>query len=453
MSKNIEIPDNLALVTDVRAVLAQTIREFSATPEDTLLAKARTVANDPTIFDDHKPFFWAALASNDRIDSHFTMMAVSSLQNYAADAVVGADGAGGVAFVRAHARGETNIGWSLTGAFLDSGAEGQKRFIAEFYTIPGLGGSAGFRTDDLILGIRSGVFRDVSIGFKRGEGFSYTCSVCGLDYWDWDCYHVGGETYDVKGDDGVHREVLCYSLIDNARLSEVSVVYDGSTPDAQFLKAQREIEAGRASAATIDKMRRVYNLDFGKKSRALASPESSARQPAPEATKTRGEKKMADEVENAELDNYRNSLRTVAEEAMRTAGLEIEGTIKPDAVLRALATAVSASAPAAADGKRFKAEVVDAAIAQGKRAFGKDFDEAGKRALLEKNGVDEIRSYEQMWKQSADKAFGGGRKTADTPETDENREKSGAEGEESGKQPNKTLQRKANLPKSAYQGA
>ena len=74
---------------------AKTLFEFPArlmkrAPDETLLdlAKSRN-AFDPSVFDEHRPFFFSAAISNGELDCYYTRMATSSLQNYAADADAG----------------------------------------------------------------------------------------------------------------------------------------------------------------------------------------------------------------------------------------------------------------------------------------------------------------------------------------------------------------------------
>lgn len=58
---------------------------------------ARTRVLDPTIFDEHSPFFWSAEISSNRMDAYFTRMDPRTTpRNYAEDAQAG------VAFQNSH---------------------------------------------------------------------------------------------------------------------------------------------------------------------------------------------------------------------------------------------------------------------------------------------------------------------------------------------------------------
>ena len=74
---------------------AKTLFEFPArlmkrAPDETLLdlAKSRN-AFDPSVFDEHRPFFFSAAIRNGELDCYYTRTAISSLQNYASDADAG----------------------------------------------------------------------------------------------------------------------------------------------------------------------------------------------------------------------------------------------------------------------------------------------------------------------------------------------------------------------------
>ena len=187
-------------------------------------------------------------------------MAESSLKNYAADADEG------VAFLDSHDHRQ-RMGYSLSGTY--DGAE-EPRVIAEFYTVRGLN-LADLPTDNFIEGVQYGLIRDVSIGFKEGEGFQYTCNICKLNIFSWDCEHIPGFEYEVYAGSGAESDptgddepelVRCFAWIENARLSEVSAVYDGATPNAMIIKATRELRGGRLRAETRKILEATYRIQL-----------------------------------------------------------------------------------------------------------------------------------------------------------------------------------------------
>ncbi len=213
---------------------------------DALLARARKRAPDPAIFDERPPFFWSAEISSTRLDAYFTRMsAKTSLPNYAEDAERG------VSFQNSHDWRQLGFGQSLAGRFVGPGGNGIARTEADFYTIPGLRLN-NVSTDDFIGGVRAGIIKDVSIGFSGGQ---FICSICSRDMLsDWSCPHIPGFRYDPDmPDDWMPLAyddpagVVATATVENARLAEVSAVYDGATPGAAIQKAIQAAEQGRLS--------------------------------------------------------------------------------------------------------------------------------------------------------------------------------------------------------------
>lgn len=94
----------------------------------------------------------------------------------------------------------------------------------------------GISTDSIIQSIEAGTMFDDSIGFNYGKAI---CSVCGNDYNNSEkCQHYAGETYEIKGEDGVTRQVFCYiQALPPGSLWEVSSVFSGAYPGAGVLSA------------------------------------------------------------------------------------------------------------------------------------------------------------------------------------------------------------------------
>lgn len=186
-------------------------------------------AQDPDIFDEVEPFFFTARASNQNVDAYWTQMNESSLKNYVADATDP-----GVQFQTSH-NGHTQVGFgrSLTGKV--EGRSGSKEALIDFYVIPGLN-CGNMSSDQFILGARSGIYADVSIGFIPG---SMICNICGNDWlkrWNWlfgesdeeeTCRHYPGLEYEVG-----KKKIRCILDVRDGHLNEVSLVYDGATPGA-----------------------------------------------------------------------------------------------------------------------------------------------------------------------------------------------------------------------------
>jgi hypothetical protein len=213
------------------------------TRQISLLETARDRALDASIFDEFTPFFWEAEFSNSLLDAYFTVMSERTLANYAADAQAG------IAFLRGHRWDELPLGQSLSGRLEQF--EGRTRVLADFYTVAGL-----TDTDDLIRRMKSGLARDVSVGFSGGREI---CRLCGNNYWSRHCPHIRGLIYEVE-ENGVVRQVLATVEIDDAHASEVSAVYDGATPKAEISKARRIAADGALNQEQVATLEARYRV-------------------------------------------------------------------------------------------------------------------------------------------------------------------------------------------------
>jgi hypothetical protein len=212
---------------------------------DSLMQLAISRANDPTVFDEVEPFFFRTRASNSQLDSYFTRMASSSLANYVED------GKRGVQFQNSHnghggflgGGGEVGFGRSLSAELV--GTKTAPEAHLDFITQRGLQ-CGNMSSDQFIQGMRSGIYQDVSIGFMPGR---FECSICGGDMLNWrsenGCDHMPGVTYEVKKGSRTVK-VQAFAWVHDAHLNEVSIVYDGATPGAGVLA----VEKARAMLAT-----------------------------------------------------------------------------------------------------------------------------------------------------------------------------------------------------------
>jgi len=247
-----------ARVTGVQsfdAIRAQAESDDSAAA---LLDLARSRALNPESFDRYPPVFFTVDASTNVVDSYSTIMGDSTLANFAADAGEGR------AVLDSHRSSETGFGKSLTGQVVATKVNGEsaKAVRSSFFTISGYR-HRDIDTDSLIAGIETGMHSDISVGFfiPPGEGLM-RCSICGENMLDWDsCSHFAGLSYDVDTNKGTEKRVAI-GTIENARLSEYSLVYDGATPGAAVVKAIRMIEAGEVDPATVDRLGRAYHREF-----------------------------------------------------------------------------------------------------------------------------------------------------------------------------------------------
>jgi hypothetical protein len=202
-----------------------------------LMTLAKNRAPDPAAFDEYPPLFISAEATNNRLDAYYTRMMPSSLKNYAAEA------AEGVSFQDSHQTDALTfmMGRTLTGEYIGAQGDGKARVLVNLYTIQNLP-----ETGNFISKYRTGIARDVSIGFYGG---TFICSICGLDMMSWDCWHYPGREVEVEEEntDGSKtvRKVIATADVEDAHLAELSAVYKGATPGAVIVKALRDVEEGR----------------------------------------------------------------------------------------------------------------------------------------------------------------------------------------------------------------
>lgn len=425
-----------------------------------MLAVARDQrAVDPSIFADHPPYFVSVQMSNNAVDSYFTQMHESTLKNFAADADAG------VSVQDSHMTGQLGFGQSVSGRMI---AEGDTiRTESEFYTIPGLQLGNGQRSDDFILGIKSGIYRDVSVGFYLGPDGRYVCSVCGGDPTNWagDCSHWPGEMYDMTNDQGdITGQRLATAWVHGGRLSEYSMVYDGSTPGAGVIKAQRAIAAGDLSPERAMRLERMYRVALPgvshiwpsvigkheggvlmpaeKKTRdgdVVTAPVNPVETPgtpvAPEAAPpavtpqpdavpddTTIETTVEDDDDTGDQADASVTTTTevtttadvLAAERVRLATHGIRIGKNPVGAVRALADEVLRLRPLADDGSRYRADLVEDALKEAIRAdLGTSVERY--RTILSRSAttIDEIKGFRDDWRATGDKRFAGGRMTRD----------------------------------------
>lgn len=379
---------------------------------DALLQLAKERAIDPTIFDESQPFFWSAQISNNSIDSYSSRMMPSSLKNYAADAEAG------VAFQNSHIRQELPLGGSLAGRFVGGQGNGASRVEAAFFTIPDLQ-LTGLATNEFIRGVRSGVIKDVSIGFWGGRS---VCSICKSDMWDWmngTCVHWPGEEYDIHDNNGkVTGREIAIEQIEDAHLAEVSAVYDGATPGAVILKARAQIEAGNLKPDVMRRLESRYRINLpgarlilpghqGDRSMATDTPKE-------EVALALREGEALDFGDNKDLRSQVAAVLSARE--IEIADLKTKTTATNDERVARLEAEVERLRPLADDGTAYRSDLIEDALSEGVRAHGSPFPKETQRALLEKASISEIKTIRDSFKAIGNSNFKGGRQTIEATE-------------------------------------
>ncbi|HMX27519.1 MAG TPA: hypothetical protein PKC13_18125 [Blastocatellia bacterium] len=405
--------------------------------DEDLLRLAKQRANDPGVFDQHTPIFFAVEASNSEMDAYYTRMAKNTLQNFETNARAS------VSFQDSHRTRELGLGGTLDAALEQDGDI--LRLTADVFTLGGLPD-----LDAFIHRWRAGIARDVSVGFYGGK---HICALCNRSIWSWDCPHIPGVEYDVEtrndqGEVTSKSRQVAFAWIDGARLSEISAVYDGATPGCAILKAQREAESGRMTPDVANLLEARYRgLHLTAAHRRWAGidvathlEKVSAHSPAVTTHRANPDKGAISMSEN---NNPATPGQTGSQPGVEPSAGDTrspatalpakpEATATPDENARLVADLVTtAGLPAevsgdarevathlrqmVSDGKAYRERVIGEALTAGVRLFGNDFDKEGTRALFERAGVEAIRKMGDQWSASADKIFPSGRQTVDDP--------------------------------------
>jgi hypothetical protein len=347
--------------------------------------------HDPSMMDNMTPFFWSAEISNGNVDSYFTHMLPSTLTNFANDATAG------VSFLNSHRHNELPLGRSLRGVYEAD------RVVADFYTMPGLNLN-GVTTDDFITGVKTGLLSDVSVGFTSGQMW---CDVCKMDYRSWDCPHIAGVKYEIQGGGQVTATVG----VDNARLAEVSAVFDGATPDATILKATRMIEAGELKPDAVRMLEARYRMSFATK-RSFPGVDLGG------GKKLELEKIFNQLREVLALPADGDAVATVASLVAERDRLAAEHkTATTDA--EALRAQVAELEPQAKDGAQYRTDLITEALGEGVRAYGDKFAKETYEKLLRSVTLDVIKQMKTDWLTLGNERFKGGRQTVDNSQAPE----------------------------------
>lgn len=348
-----------------------------------LLTTAKNRAPDPAIFEQYPPFVWLSEISSDRLDAYYTKMdAQTTLTNYASDA------AEGRAVLIGHDTRSLPVGYSLTGTIERAGEVTKVLSDAYALTDP--------QSEQAINRLRAGIVRDISVGFSYRDA-QCVCSICQRDMWrDYKCWHIPGVRY--KRTDNPEDAVsdpngeLAWGLIVNAHLSEYSLVFDGATPGAAVLQAQRNAEAGRLTERTAQIIEQRYRVQLpGKRIQTQGATMGAE-------TNGNGGSVLPDERE----------LQTILERA------GVPGDKTGLDRIRWLADELARLRPLAADGETYRTDLIAAGVREAVRAFGAEKGEQ-KRSLLERMPLSDIQDMTASWRDIGDATLKGGRATTDDP--------------------------------------
>lgn len=390
---------------------------------ETLMGLLRDRVLDPKVFDEAEPFFFRVQASNGLLDSYGTRMMDDTLRNFAADAQAG------VALLDSHVYQALPLGGTLRGTFKKGRGGDPSRTWADIFIWPGQD-NGRMATDVVIDGIRKGTYRDTSVGFYGGV---VMCSICEIDMFDWRglwdddvpwCPHMPGNTYDVDG-----KQVVAEGHIFGSNLAEISLVYDGATPQSMAEKIFRMQEAGRLPASAARQLAERYRMRAPDVARRFAGfkidqsapterePSVSANAKPPIAATTAPTPERLTELEQriAELEAQaatdRASLASTHAERQRIFTLL---NAPENATVDWAVDSITTLMARAKDGATHRNQLIEDTLKEGVRAYGNAWDQARYRAVLEATpDLDTIKIMQEDFKRVAKVTVPDGRQTED----------------------------------------
>ena len=359
--------------------------------------------------------------SSTRLDSYFTHMMASTLQNFAQEAKEGRS------FLDSHDGGKLGLGYTFGGELAIEGDNALA--VANFYTVPGIrfGGQHSFAsTDDFIKAVEARIVRDVSVGFHGGR---WVCDICGGDYFRYSqCSHFAGVEYEQTGEDGVTKRTLATVGIHDAHLSEVSAVFDGATPGAMIRKAQAGVRDGQLKGEALAFLEQRYRVPL------LSTPDNwqGVDLPKDKPGNSAGRDKSAAGGRNSLGDSTMETVELNIDAIRAALGVgmtdnPIESADNALALMRKVAKELARLTPLADDGRAYRDDLVAQALAEGVRAQGEGFPQETYRAMLTDAPLDHIKQIRDQFAAQAAKQLPTGRQT--TEEDEQEREQPQSEPE------------------------
>lgn len=378
-----------------------------------LLSLAQKRALDPTVLEEFPPLFFSGEISSTRWDSYATRMGISTLKNYATDA------AAGVAILRGHDTDQAPVGYSLTGQFIQGSGNGVARVVSDFFVLPDP------ETAPFAAKLRGGVLRDLSVGFCGGE---WLCSICGGDMAQWytreGCPHMLGMMYQ----EGKQEPQQARATIENAHLAEFSPVYDGSTPgamiSAMMAKARMLAQEGQLNDRERDLIQVRYRLVLPPATRTFPGVDLPAREgkenEMPDGNENRATTPEPDPQHAFLLTTLRGMGMAENADPNEWTRTELQRLRLIEADVRTVCEKDEEPKPAlerlrsqAADGRTYRADLIEEALTEGVRARGDKFDREKYQRICGTADLETIKTMRDDWRVLADERLPGGRKTKD----------------------------------------
>jgi hypothetical protein len=339
-------------------------------------------------------YTFSGICSNDRMDSYLTKMdPVTTLKNYAEDLRTG------VSLLPGHDISKSPYGRSYDGELLTADSRSENNSVRGHWYVLKDTVINGENTNDTIRAIKSGILKDMSVGFG-GATMWHRCSSCGRDIMDWECTHFPG----LEDENGR----MTHAWIMEARLREVSTVYKGATPGAFIEKARNFVTQGDLERNAIARLEREYQVRLDDGKRSIFMPKKEVKKPM-----------------NNFLDELRTSIRENKIEKGKIYDLlteEGEPFRQPDDIaLRnelgkdyTSVQAIRVLKKEAQQGRRYLADTIDEAVSARVKAQGDSFNAESYRSMLNTSGdIDSIKEEIQAYENMAKQRFTPGRQSED----------------------------------------
>ena len=346
--------------------------------------ETRAMHSDLPEADDDK--YWIRIkATNAEVDKHNSIMdPETTLKNFEKDAKTPPY----VALKDHHAYRSFGYGRSANAILTD-----KNELLIDFFILKNMDYPDDRRefknSAQLIHAIEKELVNQGSVGFYDAREICKLCNLPIRKYYDWDwdynsrekeyCSHKMGKMYDME--DGKKKKAI-YTVYD-ARLKEVSLVEFGSNRNTAIEK-KREMRSFMEELLMTDqewitKLRDALNI--------------------PDIRSTDEPDEVLEKTET-EMANLR---KKVEEQKDAIAALQAD----------------------AEDGKAYRQARIDAAIKQGNRAYGDDFDEEYHREYYAEMPLEKLEDHIAHNTKKGDTALPAGRSTTDTHEPPPKKEKRG----------------------------
>lgn len=378
----------------------------AASEQDLALINARSP--EPLSVD--QVYVLESTVSTDALNSYFLRMADSSLANYVEDALAGNP------LMTGHDLGRLPIGKSFDARIEE--VDSLKRVVVRDYLLRGHSVD-GNNTDEVARAVRGGIATDISISFG-GPDCWYRCGICGKDIWDDDCPHVPGIDYG----DG-----RAFAWVENARMFEHSIVFDGADPGAVINKALRYAAEGRLSRADIRFLEDTFRLSLAD-NRQIIAPDK----PAVLEEKHMNGRELVARLRSALTDDMRKlfggKLDAISVQLADDAPIEMALSQIADACREVTASAADVAlagyrelginsideleqlAEKAKLGDAYRNDLIEQTLSAGVRGQGENFDKERWTRTLAASSIEDVKAFKEEFDKLATQRLGtGGRQT------------------------------------------